>query len=281
MSIIFQFDQASPGASMASHPQLVSNIGIAVLPDFLVVMDAGMRPFASRLLRDMVEKQFQRPVKYLWLTHYHADHVFGLSTFKDTLIFGAEQVVTNLNASPDWSPESMENWKKDDPSAGDWLQEVEFILPDFTFHQGLTIRNAGVEMEFRYSGGHTSCSSYGYLPAEKVLFAGDLLFAGKFPYAHVSNNDPELWINTLQTWMSMDISRVIPGHGPLADKEEIWKCLGFFLALKENTLRCIEKGGQPGQIEVPSVYPLEERSAFLMENARKRWYEYYLARKVD
>jgi len=50
-----------------------------------------------------------------------------------------------------------------------------------------------------------------------VLFAGDLLFAGKFPYAADDTCDPEAWIATLKTWLGMDILHVIPGHGPVTD----------------------------------------------------------------
>ena len=66
----------------AIDPRLVSNAAAVVLGDFVVVVDAGMRPYASRLLREALEDTFQRPVKFVCVTHYHADHTFGLRTFQ-------------------------------------------------------------------------------------------------------------------------------------------------------------------------------------------------------
>jgi glyoxylase-like metal-dependent hydrolase (beta-lactamase superfamily II) len=51
-----------------------------------------------------------------------------------------------------------------------------------------------------------------YLPQEKVLFAGDLVFRNRLPY--VGQADSGHWIRSLDTLLGFDATVVVPGHGP-------------------------------------------------------------------
>jgi cyclase len=259
----------------AIDPRLVSNAAAVALSDFVVAVDAGMRPYASRLFRAAVEETFQRPVKFVCITHYHADHTFGLGPFKDAAVFASWQIVDTLAQSPDWSPEARARWRQDDPEGGEWLDEVEFVQPQLLFQQKLEIACGDDLVEFHHSGGHTSCSVYGYYPREKVLLAGDLVFAGSFPFAGDASADPEAWMSTLRTWLEMDIYRVIPGHGPVSGRDEIAKQLEFFEILKRNTLRALETGGDYRDIVLPTVYPPAPEDEWFTGRTLEYWHTYY------
>ena len=259
----------------AIDPRLVSNAAAVVLDDFVVAVDAGMRPHASRLFRAALEETFQRSVKFVCVTHYHADHTFGLQTFKDATVFASRRIVDTLGQSPDWSPEARQRWKQDDPDGGEWLDEVELVMPQILFQRKLEIAGGDDVVEFHHSGGHTSCSVYGYYPREKVLLAGDLIFAGGFPFAGDETTDPEIWISTLKTLLEMDIEHVIPGHGPVSGAAEIGRQLEFFEILKRNTLQAIKAGGDHRDIVPPTVYPPAAEDEWFMAKTLERWYEYY------
>ncbi len=276
MSDPIHLQQVSKSTVAAIDPRLASNAAAIILDDFIVAVDAGMRPFAARLFRAALEDTYHRPVKYLCVTHYHHDHTFSLKPFKDVTLFASSQIVENLKNSPDWSPEAFERWKNDDPLGGDWLDEVEFIIPMLLFYQRMDIINQDKTVEFHLSGGHTSCSVYGYYPDEQVLFAADLLFAGKFPFAGDGTNDPERWISTLKTWLKMDIAKVVPGHGPVTDLDEVRKQLEFLETMKHNTFEAIKAGKDFSEIDLPSVYPVGEKEKWFAEKTQKRFYEYYL-----
>ena len=245
--------QVSKSTVAAIDPRLTSNCGAVLLDDFILAIDAGMRPYAARMFRETLEETYQRPVKYVCVTHYHQDHVFGLSAFKDVTLFGSAQIAENLKKSPDWSQEAFERRKKDDPAAAEWLDTVEFIIPPVLFHERMEIYNRDKVIEFIHSGGHTSCSVYGYYADEKILFSGDLIFAEKFPYAGDITCDPERWMDTLKTWLEMDIEHVIPGHGIVTGPGEIRKQLEFLETMKENTLKAINAGKDFPDIELPTV----------------------------
>ena len=53
-----------------------------------------------------------------------------------------------------------------------------------------------------------------YLPSERVLFAGDLVFRGRVPFVGQANS--RQWIQSLDTLLGFDARVVIPGHGPLS-----------------------------------------------------------------
>lgn len=261
----------------AIDPRLRSNAAAVIFEDFIVAVDVGMRPYAARLFREALESTYRRPVRFACVTHCHPDHTFGLQTFKDVTIFGSRRLADALERSPDWSPEARARWKQEDPEGGEWLDEVELVLPSLRFDGRVDIVNNGRLVEFRHTGGHTDCSVYGYLPDEKVLFAGDLIFAGGFPFAGDPTADPEVWMATLRTWMSMAIDHVIPGHGPVSGPGEIVRQLEFFETLKQNTVKAIEAGRGCGDIVLPSTYPIGDKVWFA-EKTAQRWHAYYRGR---
>lgn len=276
MSNLMTIQQVSKSTVAAIDPRLGSNCGAILLDDFILAIDAGMRPYAARIFRETLEETYQRPVKYVCVTHYHQDHVFGLSAFKDVTLFGSAQIAENLKKSPDWSQQAFERRKKDDPSAAEWLDAVEFIIPPVLFHERMEIYNQDKVIEFVHSGGHTSCSVYGYFADEKILFAGDSIFSGMFPYAGDMTCDPEKWMATLKTWLKMDIEHVIPGHGKVTGAGEIRKQLEFLETMKENTLKAIEAGKNFPDIELPTIYPVTELAKWITDKTQHQWYQYYL-----
>ena len=58
-----------------------------------------------------------------------------------------------------------------------------------------------------------------YVPEEKILFSGDLLFVGYHPY--VGDADIQQWITALIQLQKLDIKKIVPGHGELCGKQEI------------------------------------------------------------
>jgi len=259
-------------------PRLRSNAGAILFDDFIVVVDATLRPDAAGVFRTLLQDTYRRPVRYLCLTHHHSDHIFGLKPFKDVTLFAAHPFAANLQrrASSDWTPEALAALKAEDPLANAWIDEVELILPPVLFHQRLDIVHHQRRVEFHHSGGHTDCSVYAYDPGERTLFAGDLIFSGRLPYAGDPTCDPERWMAALRGWLDLEIEHVVPGHGPLADKGEIEKQLAFLEQLKDATLHAIRAGQAPQAIQMPALYPVDERSQWFVEPTQARWHAYYL-----
>jgi glyoxylase-like metal-dependent hydrolase (beta-lactamase superfamily II) len=81
--------------------------------------------------------------------------------------------------------------------------------------QVLTV--GGVRFEINPVGpAHTPEDLVVYLPSEKVLFAGDLVFRSRIPY--VGQADSRHWITALDSLLKFDTRVIVPGHGALSSE---------------------------------------------------------------
>jgi cyclase len=104
-----------------------------------------------------------------------------------------------------------------------------------TFHG----RQRSIEL-LTYGGGHTASDAFLYLPADRLLFMGDLLFVGVHPW--IGHGSPEEWQAILQRIEQIDFTIAVPGHGPLGSREDLAlnRCyLASCLALAE---QCMGEG---------------------------------------
>ena len=120
------------------------------------------------------------------------------------------------------------------------------MLPQETFSGELTLRVGSREVRLIEVGpAHTRGDTFALLPAERVLFTGDILFHGGHPIAWagpVSN-----WIAACDRILGMDVDVIVPGHGPLADKEAVRELKAYFEYLVERAGSCQREGMTPLQ----------------------------------
>ncbi len=277
MSVKIELQTVSERTVTLVDPRFRSNAAAVALEHFIVVVDPTMVPAAAQVFRQEVEDRFGLPVKYFLLTHYHSDHVFGAAPFADTCMIGSTDLVANiLRKKADWSPEAIARWKQDNLAGGpDWLGEVEIVIPPLAFQGRLEIRDGDQVAELYHSSGHTNDSTYAYVPHEKVLFAGDLIFARMFPYAGDPTCDPDRWIATLQHFLSLDLDKFVPGHGPVIERDEVEKTLSFFEALRDATRAAVAAGKGPEEIELPEFYELDEQDAWLKKSTLEHLHGFY------
>jgi len=98
----------------------------------------------------------------------------------------------------------------------DW-DEVVYTAPTRTFSERLDLKVGDKEVQLIYAGpAHTKGDTLVYLPKDKIVFAGDLLFVGGHPviWAGPVTN----WMRACDTILGWDVDIVIPGHGPISDK---------------------------------------------------------------
>jgi cyclase len=143
-------------------------------------------------------------------THQHGDHTYGNSLLPSTtVIVGHSRMREGLQADPVidgcpplWNP------------VPDW-GPVTRRLPDISAGSALTLHVAGRRIELLHPGrpAHTTGDLIAWLPEERVLFSGDLVFAGLTPLVFMGSVDGALaavdWLESLQP----DV--VVPGHGPV------------------------------------------------------------------
>jgi glyoxylase-like metal-dependent hydrolase (beta-lactamase superfamily II) len=154
------------------------NVGAIEGEDFLVCFEAMATPTAARRWLARLRAHTGKPIRYLVLSHYHAVRVLGASAF-DAEVIVAHDNTRRLIAergAQDWASEYGRMPRLfDDPDSIPGL-----TWPTATFSDRLTIQLGGErgELVLAYCGrGHTEGDIIAWLPARRILFAGDLVEA--------------------------------------------------------------------------------------------------------
>jgi glyoxylase-like metal-dependent hydrolase (beta-lactamase superfamily II) len=205
------FVQGVPEMGSKQNQNFISNAGFVVTPKGVVVIDALGSPVLAQKLIQEIRKVTKQKIVAVVLTHYHADHVYGLQEFKrlgatvyaqrDGLNYlASETAKQRLIASRiDFAP---------------WVNEnTRLVAADVWIDQSKTITVGGVEFILNRVGpAHAHEDLIVYVPSEKVLFAGDLVFRGRIPF--VGNADSRGWVSALNEIQKLKPAIVVPGHGP-------------------------------------------------------------------
>ncbi len=121
---------------------------------------------------------------------------------------------------------------------------IELAPPDRTFDQQLTLDVGGKPVELIEVGpAHTRGDAMVYLPEERVLFAGDVLFIGGHPI--LWEGPAANWIRALERILEMDPEVIVPGHGPITDRHGVERLRDYFVALQAQVERRFEAGVGP------------------------------------
>ncbi len=121
---------------------------------------------------------------------------------------------------------------------------IELVPPDRTFEKELTLDVGGKTVELIEVGpAHTRGDAMVYLPQERVLFAGDVLFIGGHPI--LWEGPAGNWIRALERIEELDPEVIVPGHGPITDKDGVKRLKDYFVELSTEVERRFEAGIGP------------------------------------
>lgn len=208
------------------------NIGVYTAHDAALIIDSGYLPRVAAEIRDTVREHLGYRVELLFNTHYHSDHTFGNQSF-DCPILASRRCAEMMQSCLDthWSDDEIAQAKREDPALVEEWRDLTITLPTTTFEDSLEYDFQGQKMIFRRFGGHSPDSSVLYIPGEKLLFAGDIVFAGRYPTILPHDSDPVKLVEVLKELTLYDTEAVIPGHGITCGTEalqtliEYWECL--------------------------------------------------------
>lgn len=197
------------------NQNFISNAAFVVTPEGVVVIDAlGSPALASRLVAE-IKKITPLPITHVLVTHYHADHIYGLQVFKalGAKIIAHRAALLYLNSETarlrlQASREELFPWIDD---------KTQLVAADEWFDGDKEIVIGGVAFQAKAVGpAHTPEDLAFYMPSEKVLFAGDLVFRSRIPF--VGGADSRHWITALDQLLAFDANVIVPGHGPLSSE---------------------------------------------------------------
>ena len=206
------FVQGNSALGSTGNRNFISNAGFFVTDEGVVVVDAlGSPALAQELLRE-IHRVTPQALRYVIVTHYHADHIYGLQTLAQAgaKVIGHASAREYLNS--DTAQRRLEASRKD---LAPWIDANTRLVPadQWLDTQETRFRLGSMDFVVDHVGpAHTPEDVVVFVPQLGVLFAGDLFFQGRIPF--VGQADSRLWIQALNRFMKYQPKIVIPGHGP-------------------------------------------------------------------
>jgi len=208
------FVQGHAALGSPANYNFISNAGFVVTDDGVVVIDALGSPALATALLAEIRRVTSQPVRYVIVTHYHADHVYGLQVFKaaGATILAHTEGREYLNS--DTARLRLEASRHD---LAPWIDaKTHLVAADRWLTDDVTTLQVGSDnFVIRHVGpAHTSEDVSVYVPSLGVMFSGDLFFQGRVPF--IGQADSRRWIASLDK-LGQDHPRVVvPGHGALS-----------------------------------------------------------------
>ena len=207
--------RGEPGMASAANKGFMSNAGFVVTGDGVVVFDALATPALGQAMLKAIRKITPQPVKRVIVSHYHADHFYGLQALKadGAEVWAHESGRVSLN-----SDATQERLKQRRADLSPWVNEATRLVPAdrwLSFASAKTIPFELGGLRFRVidsSGAHSPEDLMLFVEQDQILFAGDLFFTGRLPF--VGEADSKVWLAALDRMLEAKPKIVIPGHGP-------------------------------------------------------------------
>lgn len=207
------FVQGASALGSPANRNFISNAAFIVTPQGVVVIDALGSPVLARELMDAIARVTPQRVTHVIVTHYHADHIYGLQAFKAA---GAQVVAHRAALEYLNSDTAALRLKASRDELAPWVDDDTRLVPADQWIDGpRTLTVGGVTLELRPLGpAHTPEDLAVWMPSQRVLFAGDLVFRGRIPFVGQANT--RQWITSLDALLGFDARLIVPGHGPVS-----------------------------------------------------------------
>jgi glyoxylase-like metal-dependent hydrolase (beta-lactamase superfamily II) len=197
-----------------ANQNFISNAAFIVTGQGVVVIDALGSPALAQQLVAAIRKITPQPITHVIVTHYHADHVYGLQVFKalGARILAHRAALGYLN-----SDTAQLRLQASRQELAPWIDaNTALVEADEWLDTERELKIGEVQLQVKHVGpSHTPEDLVVYLPQQRLLFAGDLVFRARIPF--VGQADSRRWMTALDGLLALDARVIVPGHGPVSE----------------------------------------------------------------
>jgi cyclase len=229
-----------------------SNAGLIVDGESSLLVDTL---FDLKLTGEMLDEMKRKvpqagTIDTLVNTHANGDHTFGNQLAGGARIVASKQTAEEMMEFPPAALEALTEMAPQMGLTGEFMLEcfgkfdfagIELTPATETFNGTFDLRVGDKDVQLIEVGpAHTRGDTLVLVPGDRVLFSGDILFHGGHPIVWagpVSN-----WIAACDRILEMDVDVIVPGHGPLADKEAIRELRSYFEYIEAEARKRFEAG---------------------------------------
>ena len=212
------------------------NIGVSVGEDGILIVDNqfdNMAPQIEAALADLGKGE----LKFVLNTHWHGDHNGGNAHFGQKATVLAHENVRERLKNKSGTPKSA--------------------LPVITFKESSSVHFNGEEIRLLHLGaGHTDGDVIIWFTDSNVIHMGDQFFNGRFPYIDLASGGRVLGYQRNVTKILNALpegAKIIPGHGPLGDKQDLQNFSTMLMETINPVRQAISQGKTLDQIKAAGV----------------------------
>jgi len=230
--------QGKPGIASAANEGFNSNAGFVVTADGVVVVDALGTPALGNALLQAIRGITSKPVKRVILTHYHADHFYGLEPLKNA---GADVWAHRAALEYLDGGEAARRLEQRSRDLFPWVEsDMKLVRADRWLDDQAEFTLGGTRFEIVHFGpAHSPEDVIIVVPSEGVIFGGDILFAGRVPF--VGEADSRLWLKQIERLLTLEPRIIVTGHGEVSrdPKRDLALTRDYLLYLRESMGRAV------------------------------------------
>src|SRR5215469_1582429 len=229
-----------------SNAGLITDSGETLLVDTL--MDVRLTREMLAAMRRAVPAAAR--IGTLVNTHANPDHTFGNQLLDGATIIASADCAAEMHETPPQMLAAMQkNWRSLGEGAAFFhevmgnfnFDEVVLTLPTRTFEKDLALTVGAKEVRLVKVGpAHTRGDTMVFVPADRTVFTGDILFAGGHPVMWAGPVDN--WIRACELILGSDVETIVPGHGPISGKSDVHRFKTYLEEMKHETRQRFDAG---------------------------------------
>ncbi|MDH5256464.1 MAG: MBL fold metallo-hydrolase [Gammaproteobacteria bacterium] len=188
----------------------ISNSAVIITDEGIIIFDALGTPSLAKKLVSKIREISDKPIKKIFISHYHADHFFGLQGLltKDVEIYapaGAQKYLAREGA------EVRLNERRE--SLKPWVNKTTKLIPASHYlSEDMVFKFGGLDISvLLFGSAHSDGDLSLFVKQDEVLITGDLLFTGRIPF--VGGDDVQNWVKKIDELAKYPAKWIIPGHG--------------------------------------------------------------------
>jgi glyoxylase-like metal-dependent hydrolase (beta-lactamase superfamily II) len=231
--------QGKAGVASQENRGFNANAGFVVTPDGVVVIDALGTPALGEAMIIAIRKITDKPIRKVIITHYHADHFYGLQAFKKA---GAE--IWAHGAAREYldNGEGSARLLQRRSDLAPWVNDATRLIPADVWLAGdRSFTLGGTRFDIIHLGpAHSPEDLIVVVGKSGVIFTGDILFTGRIPF--VGDADSKRWLETFSRLLELKPAIMITGHGEPSRKpaSDLTMTRDYLAYLRQTMGRAVE-----------------------------------------
>ncbi|TQV70966.1 MBL fold metallo-hydrolase [Aliikangiella marina] len=224
------------------------NIGLSIGEDGVVMIDDAM-PSTLNIMQEAISGVTKKPIDFLINTHVHGDHIGN----NEVMAKNGAHIVAHENLRTHLLTKGIRGQEGTKPAP-------KGMLPVITFSHEMSFHLNGEDAQLIHvADAHTDGDAVIVFKNANIIHMGDTFFNGRFPFIDLdSGGTIDGYIKAQERVLSLsnEKTKIIPGHGPLASKQDLEQSIAMLKDVKSIIGKLIADG--KSEDDVVKMNPLNK-----------------------